>query len=616
MADDNIEKIRAQYIAISSKKNKTPEDIQKVQRLLAKADLIADTPEERKAYGVLYKNAMDNIVVPYGQQRLDDYEKNIDNSISAAKRKIAESDDDAVIAEQKAKIDKFNQSKKTYIQPNRKNFALLEMSLSYTNHPLMAGVPTNAQLNLYGNVLKTINDPKAQAIYKVATPTKQPVTQQLDTNGNPVTATQPVTTTPGANYQSQRGSYSTETTRYGTQADRTGQPGNVDDLTDIKYGTGLPEIPLNQNIDTTGAGFSSNQSQMSQNPEYNYRSTGTDTAGYLIDVGRTILGTKGAMEEVPTYEPSEMFQNYTQEASNMRNMGLSQNELSYAQGQAEKGYAYDVKNINRYAGGSSGVALANLGRATNQLQDAYGNISMRDEAVRRMNRQNFGQAALASEDVNRQQFQDKLGQTMMNKQSGAQLANDALNNILNRRDFERYYGPGSLSEAYKNEQLKETALTNQAMQSQVDYYQRGANVLNSVNQQQSNPTSLNVDTKMPVEQQQTMQVKSSIPGDVTTTEKPCGTLLKSQVENTKNVVPGSEMQPPSGELINYRNQQFDTFMKDYEPKKAALQAEMNNAKTGSLAEKRAKAELDALQKQYTEFQTKIGETTEEQINYR
>jgi hypothetical protein len=235
---------------------------------------------------------------------------------------------------------------------------------------------------------------------------------------------------------------------------------------------------------------------------------------------------------------------------------------------------------------------------------------MRDEATRRMNRQSFGQAALASEDVNRQMFQDKLSQTMMNKQSGAQLANDALMNIMNRRDFERYYGKGSLNEAYKNEMLKETALTNQAMQSQVDYYQRGSNVLNNYNQQQTNPTSLTVDTELA--QQQPKQY--NIPGEVTTTKQPWGVLEESQVE-VDSVDPNSTITQPSTEVVNYRNQQFDTFMKDYEPKKQAVQLRMNNAKVGSRDYKQAQKELEDLRKQYTEFQTTLGET--EQIpNYR
>jgi hypothetical protein len=206
---------------------------------------------------------------------------------------------------------------------------------------------------------------------------------------------------------------------------------------------------------------------------------------------------------------------------------------------------------------------------------------------------------------------------MMNKQSGAQLANDALMNILNRRDFENYYGKGSLNEAYKNEMLKETALNNQAMGAQIDYYQRGYNTLNNLNQQKTNPTSINVDTEITPTQVQTTETttNSNIPSDAVTVQGDGYKVIEySKPGNNQVSNSTSTITPPPQNVIDYRNAEFNKFMEGYEPEKTRLQSELANATVGSRKEKLLQKQLDELQKEYTDFQTKIG-STEEVPNY-
>jgi hypothetical protein len=164
----------------------------------------------------------------------------------------------------------------------------------------------------------------------------------------------------------------------------------------------------------------------------------------LIDAGRGIVGMIGANEEIPEYSRGSMFNEAMGDAQRMKNDGLSEDETNVRKRMAERGYAYDVKNIRRLAGGSAGVALGNLGRATGQLQGEYEKIAATDEAVRRGNQGAFRTMALQDEQINRQIFQDDLRQTEMTKQAGAGLVQDAINNIRERGDFEKQYGKGSL----------------------------------------------------------------------------------------------------------------------------------------------------------------------------
>ena len=169
----------------------------------------------------------------------------------------------------------------------------------------------------------------------------------------------------------------------------------------------------------------------------------TNLAGNIVDAGRGIMGMMGANTKVPVYQRGSMFQTSMDELSQRRNMGLTDTEKDYARNMAERGYGYDVKNIAKFAGGSAGVALGGLGRATGQLYDQYGQIAVRDEGVRRQNRADFNRGALSDEQVNRQIFTDELRQVEMTKQAGAALVQDATKNIRDRTQYEKAYGKGS-----------------------------------------------------------------------------------------------------------------------------------------------------------------------------
>jgi len=198
-----------------------------------------------------------------------------------------------------------------------------------------------------------------------------------------------------------------------------------------------------------------------------------ETAG---DVGRGLLGLNGALEETPVYEESGIFRDYIQDASRRRDMGLDPEEMGLRKQLAERGFGYDVKNIRRLSGGSSGVALGNLGRASGALQERYAQIGAEDSAVRRMNRARFDNAAVRGESVHRQKFEDKLNETLRNKQAGAALVRDSIKNINERSDFERQYGEGSIYDQYQKELLasqKETrASIKQGRELRKDKYNR------------------------------------------------------------------------------------------------------------------------------------------------
>ncbi|MHA1483336.1 MAG: hypothetical protein ACTSQA_07865 [Candidatus Heimdallarchaeaceae archaeon] len=184
-----------------------------------------------------------------------------------------------------------------------------------------------------------------------------------------------------------------------------------------------------------------------------------DVAGYLMDAGKTVLGTFGATEKMSEYTPSSDFQLMLDESRNRRNLGLTQEARSEMENRMQRGYAYDVKNIRDLSGGSGGTALANLGGASARYYDAQNQMNMLDEQLKMANRDKFYQTAIAGEQVNRQIFDDKRQIEMLNKQAAGELVADSLDNIQHRKEYEdTYLNPNSPYYQYRKEMVLDTRL--------------------------------------------------------------------------------------------------------------------------------------------------------------
>lgn len=170
----------------------------------------------------------------------------------------------------------------------------------------------------------------------------------------------------------------------------------------------------------------------------------------VMDIGRMAMAWGDMTQDVPTYERGDMWNEAMANARAMKDMGFTPDEMSLYKNLAERGYAYDVSNIRRLAGGSAGVALGNLGRATSQLYGQYGKMAAEDARLRRQNMQNFQQMAGRDEMINRQIFQDDLSNVLREIDAAGMAFGDAMDNIQERRDWNRQYGPGSIYSQYYN----------------------------------------------------------------------------------------------------------------------------------------------------------------------
>jgi hypothetical protein len=209
---------------------------------------------------------------------------------------------------------------------------------------------------------------------------------------------------------------------------------------------------------------------------------------YLPDVFKAAMGLAGANEKLPEFKTPQYFTDYENKLREQSTQGLTDAEYAQSMRSADRGYAYDVNNISNFAGGRPGVALANLGRAANTLQDAYGNINVADAQIQRQNLQQYGGAVGTHLQLDQNNFNQKFNIAAQNKMAGAQLAADAFSNISNRYDFNEAYGKGSTYAKYQ-----ESLLQGQEYQNSIlDYILKNPSAL-----PEYNPNIMNQNTSIP-----------------------------------------------------------------------------------------------------------------------
>lgn len=243
----------------------------------------------------------------------------------------------------------------------------------------------------------------------------------------------------------------------GTLADGTTVP-DVDPNGMINKDEDLKEIApyideeylLNQNaLDQETIDFIRNQKEF--NAELPEQEEDYDNIlGNIADIGKGVVGLAGAMEDVPEYQTGDMYNEYTEDARRLKDQGLSKEEIDFMKSNAERAFGFGMQQF-RGAGASS--ALVGAGQQAAILAGQSAKIAALDQGVRRQNRQYFANAAVADENINRQKFEDKFTQSMLNKKEGAALARDAYTNMNERAQFEKQYGKDSQYQQLMNENI-------------------------------------------------------------------------------------------------------------------------------------------------------------------
>jgi len=202
--------------------------------------------------------------------------------------------------------------------------------------------------------------------------------------------------------------------------------------------------------------------------------------GYAGDAIKLGLGMQAATQKLPQWQISDNWNEYMGKLKFMSNMGLTPEQKAQYLDTADRTYQYDTANIYNLANGNAGTVLGNLGRANANRYRAGVDMAVADRSAQNANNANYGGWLARDEQYRKSIFDENRNQLAMTKQAGMQLASDALANIENRTDYNRFYGKGSQVEKLQNMQLEKQQYENDILKAQKenmsnpDYWKRSA----------------------------------------------------------------------------------------------------------------------------------------------
>ncbi len=188
--------------------------------------------------------------------------------------------------------------------------------------------------------------------------------------------------------------------------------------------------------------------------------------GYAGDAVKLGLGMQAASRKLPQWQISDNWNEYMGKLKFMSNMGLTPEQKAQYLDTADRTYQYDTANIYNLANGNAGTVLGNLGRANANRYRAGVDMAIADRSAQNVNNATYGNWLAKDEKYRKSIFDENRNQLAMTKQAGMQLASDALANMENRTDYNRFYGKGSQLEKLQNMQLEKQQYENDILKSQ------------------------------------------------------------------------------------------------------------------------------------------------------
>lgn len=216
--------------------------------------------------------------------------------------------------------------------------------------------------------------------------------------------------------------------------------------------------------------------------------------GYAGDAIKLGLGMSAASKSLPQWTISDNWNEYMGKMKFMSNMGLTADQKSSYQDTADRTYQYDINNIYNLSNGNAGTVLGNMGRANASRYRSGVDFAMADRNAEIANNQVYGNWLAADEQYRKSIFDENRNQLAMTKQAGMQLASDALANMDNRADYNKFYGKNSQVQKLQNLQLEEQQYNNDILKAKKENFSNPEFLKNyqSGKQQESTTTKTNI----------------------------------------------------------------------------------------------------------------------------
>lgn len=232
-----------------------------------------------------------------------------------------------------------------------------------------------------------------------------------------------------------------------------------------------PEDPTMLNVPKVASGLNMPSAKVvNTEPEKQGSDFAENFLGYAGDAIKLGLGMSAASKSLPQWTISDNWNEYMGKMKFMSNMGLTPDQKSTYQDTADRTYQYDINNIYNLSNGNAGTVLGNMGRANASRYRSGVDFAMADRNAEIANNQVYGNWLAADEQYRKSIFDENRNQLAMTKQAGMQLASDALANMDNRADYNKFYGKNSQVQKLQNLQLEEQQYNNDILKAQKDNF--------------------------------------------------------------------------------------------------------------------------------------------------
>ena len=194
-------------------------------------------------------------------------------------------------------------------------------------------------------------------------------------------------------------------------------------------------------------------------PKRNYDGILQDATSGLRALGAAYMAKDG----LPSWRPTEDYYRNYGDIKTRSNMGLSAEAKTYAEGMRNRAFSAGAAQIGSLAGGGSSAAA--LGALSGLNENRFNSVNqgmLMDEAQRTLNQDKFTQAVGQDQNIDRMMYQDRYQQDMYKQQAANAAVAANLQNIQDRRDYDKTYGDGSNYQKMMDAKLQQANLSNLA----------------------------------------------------------------------------------------------------------------------------------------------------------
>lgn len=159
-----------------------------------------------------------------------------------------------------------------------------------------------------------------------------------------------------------------------------------------------------------------------------------DTLGNVYDFARFGLGTAGAATKLPKWRVSGEWNDYVDRQKYLSEQGILPEERAIMNNRNDAQYAAQVRDLANYSGGDAGALLGNLAVANRDRYAANADIALKDRLLKNQSLDKYGNVLLQDIGLQKDAFDIGYNEALATARSGASLAANAMDRIVNRRN--------------------------------------------------------------------------------------------------------------------------------------------------------------------------------------